>query len=72
MEFNEQLEYVRSVRKADMNKFNKVTDITHIVDFHNQMVEAERDAWAEDQIHEISKFLARIQNRKTFVFKGKK
>ncbi len=39
------------------------------LDWYNQITESKRKERANNEIVEISKFLARMQGRKTFVFK---
>jgi len=71
MDFKEQKEYIKENRKIDMNKFNRVSDITNMVDFINNEVERKNNDRADNEIHEISKFLARTIGRKMFFLKGK-
>jgi len=64
--FEEQKEYIEKNKKIDMSKFNRVTEITQMIDFLNQEREGKMNKFAEREIHEISKFLARITGRKIF------
>jgi hypothetical protein len=69
VDFKSKLEYVQKHRKIDVNKFDTVKEITNLVDFHNKAIEDDKDKRAENEIHEISKFLARIGARKMFFMK---
>ncbi len=71
MDFNSKLEYIKANRKVSISKFNTVKEITNLIDFHNQLIESERNKRAEDDIHEISKFLVRMNGRKMFFLNSK-
>jgi hypothetical protein len=71
MTFDEKVEYVKRNKKIDINKFDSVKEVTNIVDFINNDVKRKRDEEAGAEIHEISKFLVNMMNRKTFILKGK-
>ena len=71
MTFDEQKKYVRSVNKLDGHKFSKATDITNMIDLLNQENEKENKKRGDNEIHEISKYLANIQGRKMFMLGGK-
>ena len=67
MKFEDELEYVRTNRQIDGHKFNNATDIGNMIDFHNQQREKKSENYAGNEIHEISKFLARTLYRKSFI-----
>ena len=67
MTFDEKLEYVRKNKKIDPAKFDRVTDITNLIDFHNNSIKKKADDWAENEILEISKFLVKSMTAKTFI-----
>lgn len=71
MNFEDKLNYIRSNKKVDYTKFNSADEITKMIDFHNQSVENDKDKRAENEVREISKFLARIQGRKMFFMNPK-
>jgi len=71
MTFEETKEYVEKNSKLDMTKFNRITDITKMLDFLNNEREGNMEKKAEREISEISKFLARITGRTMFFLNGR-
>ena len=71
MNFKEQKEYIKKNKKIDGHRFNKATEITTMIDFLNEEKRVKEEKWAEDETHEISKFLAGILTRKTFILNRK-
>ncbi len=67
MTFDEQRDYIEKNRKVDMKHFNRVSDITMMIDLLNKNREEQINKHAEGEVHEISKFLASIMNRKMFL-----
>ena len=72
MDFKETLQYVRSGKSIDASKFGRISDITNAIDFHNNDVERRVKESGENDIHEISKLLVRLQTQKHFFNKPKK
>jgi disulfide oxidoreductase YuzD len=50
VEFKDQREYIKTHKKIDATKFNKVSDITNIIDMMNN----EKDKYLEDLIRDIA------------------
>jgi hypothetical protein len=57
--------------KLDLQDFDNAEDIGMFIDWYNKGVKDSKEAEATREIIEISKFLARIQGRKTFIIDGK-
>ena len=70
MDFKEKKEYILKNRTLDIQKFGSVKEVTQMVDFINQEREQKAEKWADNEIHEVSKFLAKTMNQKLF-FLGK-
>ena len=71
MNFDETKQYVKTVKKLDGHKFDRVTDFTNMIDLLNEDVENRKTAHGDNEIHEISKYLADSIGRKMFVVKSK-
>lgn len=69
MNFQEQKEYIKNNRKIDISKFDRVSEITNMVDFLNKEIEEKGQKRADEDIHSLTQFLERIQNRTTFILK---
>jgi hypothetical protein len=71
MNFKEQREYIEKNKRIDGHKFDKATDITMMIDFLNNERERKMNENAEEEIHSISQFIARMMTRKIILLKGK-
>ena len=65
MNFDQQKKYIQNNKKIEMARFNKVSDITQMIDFLNKEVEDKSEKRADDEIHSISQFLAKLQTSKS-------
>jgi len=72
MNFSEQKEYIKANKKIDISKFDKVSEITNMIDFLNNERETKANKRADEDIHSISELLARMMTRKIFILKGGK
>lgn len=68
--FEKALQTLEKTGKIDRNDFSSAADIGAFIDFLNNANEKKQETWAQNEITEISKFLARIMTSKTFT--GKK
>jgi len=69
MNFQETKEYVKNNKKLDASKFDKASEITMMIDYLNNEIKEKAEKRADEDIHSISQFLARIQDRTTFILK---
>jgi hypothetical protein len=58
--------------KLDVEDFNSAKDLGMFIDWYNQLITNSKKSRAENEILEISKLLAKISGRKSFVFGGHK
>jgi hypothetical protein len=72
VDFKTTKEYVEQNSKLDVSKFNKVTDITQMIDFLNNERTRKVEEDGKRDILEISKFLVRIATQKSIFLDGKK
>jgi hypothetical protein len=68
--FEQALARLKATGKLDRNDFNSGAELGAFIDFYNSNIEKSRDKYANNEISEISKLLARISTRRVFV--GKK
>lgn len=69
MELREKLQYVDTVRKLDVTKFENVKDLTAAIDFNNSQIIRKADARADSETKEISKFvLDMLTKNRTYTF----
>ena len=71
MDFKETQDYINNNKRIDISKFNKISDITNAIDFYNNEVDRKKKEHGDNEVHEISKLLARIMSRKMFFFGDK-
>ena len=71
MDFKQTHDYVKNNKKLDINKFDKVSDITNMIDYLNEERTKEIEKDTDRDVHEISKFLVDIMTRKSFVIRKK-
>jgi hypothetical protein len=69
--FKEKISYIKNNKKLDISKFDKVSEITNAIDFINNARDKELHDNVDNEVHEISKFLANIMFRKSFHIKNK-
>jgi len=69
MNFDEQKEYIKNNKKIDISKFDRISEVTNMIDFLNAEKKEKADKRAEEDIHSISQFLEAIEKRKTFILK---
>ncbi len=55
--------------KLDVQYFNNAKDIGMFIDWYNTTVKERKQAHHDNEITEISKLLAKISGRKSFIFK---
>ena len=72
MNFDDTRKYIETCDKIDGHKFNKITDVTNMIDFLNKENEKKSEKYFNNEIHEISKFLVRTLTNKTFILGGRK
>ena len=56
MTFDEQKEYIKANKKIDMKHFNKVSDVTQMIDFLNKEVEEKSEKNAAREINAITEY----------------
>jgi len=71
MDFKQQREFIKNNKKLDIKNFNKISEITNMIDFINKEREENIDKEADEAIHSISQFLAKQATQRTFLL-GKK
>lgn len=69
MNFSELKSYVKENRKVDISKLNNIKDLTNMIDFLNKEIDEKKKDRADEEIHSLTQFLERIQNRTTFILK---
>lgn len=69
MNFNEQKEYIKAHNKIDIAKFDRIQEVTNMIDYLNNEISQKAEKRADEDIHSISQFLEKIQNRTTFILK---
>ena len=63
---------MKALNRLDIEDFNNVADIGLFLDHQNNMVKRKQEEEGDAEIHEISKFLARMVSRKSFLTGGNK
>jgi hypothetical protein len=69
MNFAEKKEYIKRNKKIELRHFDSVKEVLNLVDLLNNEVTQKADKRAEEDIHSISEFLARMEQRKIFILK---
>jgi len=67
MNFKDAKEYIKTNNSIDGFKFEKVTDLTNMLDLLNKEVEEKGLKETEGDVREISKFLVRSLTTKIFI-----
>lgn len=65
--FKEKVKKVEALGKLQMEDFNSAEEAGMFIDWMNEMNRMEKQKRADNEIHEISKFLARTLGSKTFI-----
>ena len=71
MDFKEKKEYIKKNKKIEIRHFDKVSEITNMIDLLNKEAEESSKRRADEEVSSISRFLADSQTRKIF-FMGRK
>jgi len=67
MTFDEQQQYIKEVKLIDGTKFKDAKELGMALDFYNSKVQAEKEKDFNNDIIEISKFVARTMGRTMFL-----
>jgi len=71
VDFKEKKEYIKKNKKIEIRHFDKVSEITNMIDLLNKEAEESSKRRADEEVSSISRFLADSQTRKIF-FMGRK
>jgi len=64
IKFKKMLKKFNELGKLDRNDFNSGKELGQFVDFYNEMVKKKRQDYDDNEIHEISKWVARLETQK--------
>jgi len=66
MNFEETYKYVKNNKRLDISKFNKVSDITNMIDYINNEEQRKKDARFDEDVAQMAKELVNNAGKEYF------